>query len=220
MGANEGKGFPLVLIHGFLGSSIMWRPQIDFFKDHFRVITPDLPGFGKSNNVMNALYKGFVVSAVASLVILWPVTDHVIGFTNEYTVNDKTFNGMDLYYCGVIGLIITGLLIWITEYYTGTSYRPVKSVALSSTTGHGTNVIQGLAVSMEATAIPALIIVAGILFLVQAFIMESRMGFLAMAVACLILMYIKGLTLKVLRLYVVGFSLVLFIFPVVFSQIQ
>ena len=94
---------------------------------------------------MNALYKGFVVSAVASLVILWPVTDHVIGFANEYTVNDKTFNGMDLYYCGVIGLIITGLLIWITEYYTGTSYRPVKSVALSSTTGHGTNVIQGLA---------------------------------------------------------------------------
>ena len=110
---------------------------------------------------MNALYKGFVVSAVASLVILWPVTDHVIGFTNEYTVNDKTFNGMDLYYCGVIGLVITGLLIWITEYYTGTSYRPVKSVALSSTTGHGTNVIQGLAVSMEATAIPPALSVTG-----------------------------------------------------------
>ena len=81
---------------------------------------------GRSKNVMNALYKGFVVSAVASLVILWPVTDHVIGFTNEYTVNDKTFNGMDLYYCGVIGLVITGLLIWITEYYTGTSYIPVS----------------------------------------------------------------------------------------------
>ena len=63
-----------------------------------------------------------------------------------------------------IGLVITGLLIWITEYYTGTNYRPVKSVASSSTTGHGTNVIQGLAISMEATAIPALIIVAGILY--------------------------------------------------------
>ena len=107
---------------------------------------------------MNALYKGFVVSAIASLAILYPVTDYVIGFTNEYTVNNKTFNGMNLYYCGVIGLI-TGLLIWITEYYTGTNYRPVKSVAASSTTGHGTNVIQGLAISMEATAIPALIIV-------------------------------------------------------------
>ena len=103
---------------------------------------------GKNNNVMNALYKGFIVSAGASLLILWPVTDYVIGFSNEYIVNDKTFNGKDLYYCGVVGLIITGLLIWITEYYTGTGYRPVKSVALSSTTGHGTNVIQGLAVSM------------------------------------------------------------------------
>ena len=70
---------------------------------------------------------------------------------------------MSLYYCGVIGLIITGLLIWVTEYYTGTNYRPVRSVASSSTTGHGTNVIQGLAISLEATAIPALIIVAGIL---------------------------------------------------------
>ena len=118
---------------------------------------------GKDKNVMNALYKGFVVSAIASIAILYPVTDHVLGFATEYNVNGKTFNGMSLYYCGIIGLIITGLLIWITEYYTGTNYRPVKSVAASSTTGHGTNVIQGLAVSMEATAVPALIIVAGIL---------------------------------------------------------
>jgi K(+)-stimulated pyrophosphate-energized sodium pump len=118
---------------------------------------------GKDKNVMNALYKGFVVSAIASIAILYPVTDHVLGFATEYNVNGKNFNGMSLYYCGIIGLVITGLLIWITEYYTGTSYRPVKSVAASSTTGHGTNVIQGLAVSMEATAVPALIIVAGIL---------------------------------------------------------
>ncbi|MBC8298801.1 MAG: sodium-translocating pyrophosphatase [Pelagibacterales bacterium] len=118
---------------------------------------------GNSKNIMLALYKGFIVTAIASLIILYPLTDYVIGFTNEYTVNEKIFNGKSLYYCGVIGLVITGLIIWVTEYYTGTNYRPVKSVALSSTTGHGTNVIQGLAVSMEATAIPALIIVGGIL---------------------------------------------------------
>ena len=73
-------------------------------------------------------------------------------------------HGLDLYICGVVGLVITGLLIFITEYYTGTNYRPVQSVAKSSTTGHGTNVIQGLAISMEATAVPALIIVIGILY--------------------------------------------------------
>ncbi len=118
---------------------------------------------GKSKNIMSALYKGFVVTAVTSLIILYPVTDYVLGLESNYSISDKSFSGMSLYICGVIGLVITGLLIWVTEYYTGTSYRPVKSVASSSTTGHGTNVIQGLAVSMEATAIPALIIVSGIL---------------------------------------------------------
>ena len=124
---------------------------------------------GKSKNIMAALYKGFIVTAISSLLVLYSVTDWVIGLDRIYSIGSdvnslKEFNGMSLYYCGVIGLIITGLIIWVTEYYTGTSYRPVQSVASSSTTGHGTNVIQGLAVSMEATAIPALIIVTGILF--------------------------------------------------------
>ena len=118
---------------------------------------------GKSKNIMNALYKGFVVTAISSLLILIPITDYVIGFDSEFEVSGKNFSGLNLYYCGIIGLIITGLLIWVTEYYTGTNYRPVKSVAKSSTTGHGTNVIQGLAVSMEATALPALIIITGII---------------------------------------------------------
>ncbi len=118
---------------------------------------------GSDKNIMKAMYKGFVITAISSLIILYPITKYVIGFTTEYIVNEKSFTGLSLYFCGIIGLVITGLIIWITEYYTGTDYRPVKSVAQSSTTGHGTNVIQGLAVSMEATAIPALIIVGGIL---------------------------------------------------------
>ena len=119
---------------------------------------------GKSQNIMGALYKGFIVTAILSAMILYPVTNTVIGLDKIYSNGGISFSGFDLYICGVAGLIITGLLIWITEYYTGTNYRPVISVAKSSTTGHGTNVIQGLAVSMEATAVPALIIVVGILF--------------------------------------------------------
>ena len=118
---------------------------------------------GSSKSIMGALYKGFIVSAVLSLAILYPVTEHVVGLTKVYKVGAISFTGLKLYYCGVIGLVITGLLIWVTEYYTSTAYGPVKSIAKSSTTGHGTNVIQGLAISMEATAIPALIIVVGIL---------------------------------------------------------
>ncbi len=119
---------------------------------------------GKSKNIMGALYKGFIATAVLSLLILYPITNSSIGLDKIYNFGNNSFSGFDLYICAVAGLIITGLIIWVTEYYTGTNYRPVKSVASSSTTGHGTNVIQGLAISMEATAIPALIIVVGILF--------------------------------------------------------
>ncbi|MGC6476589.1 MAG: sodium-translocating pyrophosphatase [Parvibaculales bacterium] len=120
---------------------------------------------GKNNSIMGALYKGFIASAVLSLAALYFVTDKLLGLGAEYEILSKNivFSGMDLYICGVLGLVITGLIIWITEYYTGVNYRPVKSVAAASETGHGTNVIQGLAVSMEATALPAIVIVAGIL---------------------------------------------------------
>tara|TARA_Y100000590_G_scaffold443841_1_gene573802 strand:+ start:5961 stop:8054 length:2094 start_codon:yes stop_codon:yes gene_type:complete len=118
---------------------------------------------GSNKNIMGALYKGFIATAIFSLIILYPVTDKIIGLDNIYYSSNTEFSGLGLYVCGVIGLIITGLLIWVTEYYTGTKFRPVISVAKSSITGHGTNVIQGLAVSLEATALPALIIVSGIL---------------------------------------------------------
>ncbi len=118
---------------------------------------------GKSENIMMALYKGFIVSAVLSAIFLYFITDHVVGMSTSLNALGDNITGMSLFYCGLLGLIITGMIIWVTEYYTGTNYRPVQSIAKSSTTGHGTNVIQGLAISLEATALPALIIVAGII---------------------------------------------------------
>jgi len=118
---------------------------------------------GKNNSIMGDLYKGFIATSILSLIILYFVTDYVVGFDKALLVDGKSFNGFDLYICGVIGLIITGLIIWITEYYTGVDYKPVQSIAKASESGHGTNVIQGLAVSMEATALPALVIVFGII---------------------------------------------------------
>ena len=142
---------------------------------------------GKSKNIMGALYKGFIVTSITSLIILYPVTDSIVGLDEYYSNNGKRFNGLHLYTCGVVGFVITGLLIWITEYYTGTNYRPVQSVAKSSTTGHGTNVIQGLAVSMEATAIPALIIVAGILYT------NSLAGLYGIAIAVTSMLALTGM---------------------------
>ena len=118
---------------------------------------------GSSKNIMGALYKGFIATAILSLAILYPITDKIIGLDNFYSSTNSEFTGLDLYFCGIIGLVITGFIIWVTEYYTGTKFRPVKSIAKSSITGHGTNVIQGLAVSLEATVMPVLIIVVGIL---------------------------------------------------------
>ncbi len=115
---------------------------------------------GENPSIMGALYKGLIVTGVLSLVGVALVTQLMVGFG---ALKGVSFTGTSLFLCGITGLVVTGLIIWITEYYTGTDFRPVKSIASASVTGHGTNVIQGLAISMEATALPAIVIIAGIL---------------------------------------------------------
>ena len=119
---------------------------------------------GTNNSIMGALYRGFIATAILSVAGLWAATHFVLGGFGEVgTAAGLSISGLNLFLCGIVGLLVTGFIVWITEYYTGIGFRPVRSIAQSSVTGHGTNVIQGLAVSLEATAMPALVIVAGIL---------------------------------------------------------
>ena len=143
---------------------------------------------GKGTNIMGALYKGFITTAVLSIPAIYYVTMRTLGDMNTPigVELDGTggFTGMALFWSMMVGLAVTGLIIWITEYYTGTQYRPVRSIAKSSETGHGTNVIQGLAISMEATALPTLVIVIGI---VVAFQLAGLIGIAFAATAMLAL---------------------------------
>lgn len=139
---------------------------------------------GASQSIMGALYKGLIATGVLSLFGVAGVIHYLIGFGPLQGVN---YTGLALFECGVVGLAVTGLIIWITEYYTGTDYRPVKSIAQSSVTGHGTNVIQGLAISMESTALPAIVIIAGIL------VTYSLAGLFGIAIATTTMLALAGM---------------------------
>lgn len=146
---------------------------------------------GGGTNIMGAMYKGFLVTAVSSIPAIYYVTTQTLGDMNA-VVNYSTgaFSGLALFYSMMVGLAVTGLLVWITEYYTGTNFRPVRSIAKASETGHGTNVIQGLAISLESTALPTIVICIGIVVSFQlagiigiAFAATSMLALAGMVVA-------------------------------------
>ena len=144
-------------------------------------------------NIMGAMYKGFGVTALTSIPAIYYVTYQVLGgdLDASHALKDSTsFTGWTLFYSMLVGIAVTGLLVVITEYYTGTNYRPVRSIAKASETGHGTNVIQGLAISLESTALPTLVICVGIIVSYQlagligiAFAATSMLALAGMVVA-------------------------------------
>ena len=142
---------------------------------------------GSDNNIMKALYRGLTVAALASAGLIIVVTFLLFWGAPEMQIQGKVFGVGNLLMCSLTGLVITAALVWITEYYTATSFRPVRSIAQASTTGHGTNVIQGLAVSMESTALPVIVISIGILF------SYSNAGLFGVAIAATTMLALAGM---------------------------
>jgi K(+)-stimulated pyrophosphate-energized sodium pump len=146
------------------------------------------PVSGHGAGIMGALYKGLIVTGVLSAGLIAGVINETVGFgTSVAKLAGGSITGKDMMICAVIGLGVTALMVWITEYYTSTAYRPVRSVAAASANGHGTNVIQGLAISMESTALPVVVICVGI---VMAY---STAGLFGIALAATTMLALAGM---------------------------
>jgi K(+)-stimulated pyrophosphate-energized sodium pump len=152
---------------------------------------------GRGGSIMGALYKGFWTATILAIPAIYAafrvslkgdLNSQIGGTTDAATgAASGAFTGMDLFYSSLIGLAVTALIVWITEYYTGTNYRPVQSIARSSQTGHGTNIIQGLAISLESTALPTIVIVVGLIASFQ------LAGFLGVAFAASAMLALAGM---------------------------
>ena len=177
-----------LLVHGLAPDMLLAIMSLPLIVGGVCIVTSIIGTYfvrlGKSQSIMGALYKGFFATALLSIPAIYAVTSAALGDMSApigggsgletaldsmdlgaiaATVAGPSFTGWDLFICMMIGLAVTGLLVWITEYYTGTEYRPVRSIAKASVTGHGTNVIQGLAISLESTALPTLVIVVAVI---------------------------------------------------------
>ncbi|HEX4799590.1 MAG TPA: sodium-translocating pyrophosphatase, partial [Sphingomicrobium sp.] len=152
---------------------------------------------GKGGSIMGALYKGFWTATILAIPAIYAAFKVSLGDNLNGQIGGNVdaatgavsgaFTGMDLFYSSLIGLAVTALIVWITEYYTGTNYRPVQSIARSSQTGHGTNIIQGLAISLESTALPTIVIIVGLIASYQ------LAGFLGVAFAASAMLALAGM---------------------------
>ena len=187
MAADLFETYAVTVVATMLLAAIYFTGELQHLMMMYPLLGTKYVRLGSDNNIMKALYRGLTVAALASAGLIIVVTFLLFWGAPEMQIQGKTFGVGNLLMCSLTGLVITAALVWITEYYTATAFRPVRSIAQASTTGHGTNVIQGLAVSMESTALPVIVISIGILF------SYSNAGLFGIAIAATTMLALAGM---------------------------